>query len=124
MTAFSDYVTCKHCGEKVRRHRLAQVDCSKPCRDADAMVRLRQRRSANKSANKPEPATSVPGSANTVPAPAPSAQMEASTHTFQAGPTPGALQGDDYQLEYDENGHPELPARSDRRRPTKLEKAA
>ena len=30
-------------------------------------------------------------------------------------PTPGALQGDDYQLEYDEDGYPKLPACLDRR---------
>jgi hypothetical protein len=32
------------------------------------------------------------------------------------GPTPGALQGDDYPLEYYEDGYPKLPARLDRRR--------
>jgi hypothetical protein len=31
------------------------------------------------------------------------------------GPTLGALQGDDYQLEYDSDGYPELPACLDRR---------
>ena len=35
---------------------------------------------------------------------------------FRQGPTPGALQGDDYPLTYDENGYPELPACLDRRR--------
>ena len=32
------------------------------------------------------------------------------------GSTPGALQGDDYPLTYDENGYPELPAVLDRRK--------
>lgn len=30
------------------------------------------------------------------------------------GPTPGALQGDDYQLEYYEDGYPKLPPCLDR----------
>jgi hypothetical protein len=41
-----------------------------------------------------------------------------------AGPTPGALEGDDYELEYDENGYPELPACLDRRKPKLLQAAA
>jgi hypothetical protein len=40
------------------------------------------------------------------------------------GPTPGALQGDDYPLEYDENGYPELPACLDRRLKPRLKEAA
>jgi hypothetical protein len=40
-----------------------------------------------------------------------------------SGPTPGALQGDDYPLEYDADGYPILPACLDRRKP-KLEIAA
>jgi hypothetical protein len=42
---------------------------------------------------------------------------------FGPGPIPGALQGDDYQLTYDENGYPELPACLDRRR-SRVRKAA
>jgi hypothetical protein len=34
----------------------------------------------------------------------------------QVWPTPGALQGDDYPLEYYEDGYPKLPACLDRRR--------
>ena len=37
---------------------------------------------------------------------------------------PGALQGDDYPLEYDENGFPELPACLDRRPKPPISKAA
>src|SRR6516165_12126376 len=33
---------------------------------------------------------------------------------FQAGPTPGALQGDDYPLEFYPDGYPLLPASLDR----------
>ena len=34
---------------------------------------------------------------------------DAPARVFTNGPTPGALQGDDYPLEYDEKGYPELP---------------
>ena len=41
------------------------------------------------------------------------------------GPTPGALQGDDYQLEYYADGYPKLPACLDRRpKPEPLAEAA
>ena len=43
----------------------------------------------------------------------------------QPWPTPGALQGDEYQLEYYEDGYPKLPACLDRRRkPEPLAEAA
>jgi hypothetical protein len=43
----------------------------------------------------------------------------------ERGPTPGALQGDDYQLEYYEDGYPKLPACLDRRcKPKPLAQAA
>jgi hypothetical protein len=40
------------------------------------------------------------------------------------GSTPGALQGDDYPLEYYEDGYPKLPACLDRRKPMPLAEAA
>jgi len=40
------------------------------------------------------------------------------------GPNPEALQGDDYPLEYDENGYPELPACLERRKPKMTARAA
>jgi hypothetical protein len=40
------------------------------------------------------------------------------------GPTPGALQGDDYPLTYDADGDVELPACLDRRKPKLGEVAA
>ena len=40
------------------------------------------------------------------------------------GQTPGALQGDDYPLTYEEDGYPELPACLDRRKPKMTAKAA
>ena len=44
---------------------------------------------------------------------------------FHIGPTPEALQGDDVQLDYYEDGYPKLPACLDRRRePEPLAEAA
>lgn len=40
------------------------------------------------------------------------------------GPTPGALQGDDYPIEMDANGYPELPACLDRRPKPAISEAA
>ena len=40
------------------------------------------------------------------------------------GPNPEALQGDDYRLEYDKNGYPELPACLDCRKPKITAEAA
>jgi hypothetical protein len=40
------------------------------------------------------------------------------------GPTPGALQGDDYPLNYDANGYPELPACLDSRPKLPISEAA
>jgi hypothetical protein len=40
------------------------------------------------------------------------------------GPTPGALQGDDYPLEYYEDGYPKLPACLDRRPKASVAEAA
>jgi hypothetical protein len=40
------------------------------------------------------------------------------------GPTPGALQGDDYPLTYDADGYPELPACLDRRPKLLISEAA
>jgi hypothetical protein len=40
------------------------------------------------------------------------------------GPNPEALQGDDYPLEYDKNGYPELPACLDCRKPKMTAQAA
>ena len=40
---------------------------------------------------------------------------DAPARVFTNGPTPGALQGDDYPLEYYEDGYPKLPACLDRR---------
>ena len=37
------------------------------------------------------------------------------TSNEHRGPTPGALQGDDYPFEYYEDGYPKLPACLDRR---------
>jgi hypothetical protein len=47
------------------------------------------------------------------------------THADDAtGPNPGALQGDDYPLEYYDDGYPKLPACLDRRKPQTSERQA
>ena len=54
-------------------------------------------------------------------------QPASASHAYAdnpAGPTPGALNGDGYSLEYDANGYPELPACLDRRKPKALKAAA
>ena len=51
--------------------------------------------------------------------------MVSPDRNFHSGLTPGALQGDDYPLEYYEDGYPKLPACLDRRRkPEPLAEAA
>jgi len=55
----------------------------------------------------------------------PTRPTEAPTPYFNPhGPTPGALQGDDYPLTYDADGFPELPACLDRRPKALLANAA
>jgi hypothetical protein len=126
-----DYFNCKRCGNEVRRKRLAQVYCGRQCSDAAKKARKRRR-----SGDAIRPATPLLGSGD---APLDNIKEinaldgaffggmglyrrpELSHH--HAGPTPGALQGDDYPLTYDADGYPELPACLDRCKP-RIEKAA
>ena len=107
-------VTCKRpgCGQTFRPKRLAQRYCSERCRKAD----FKRRGRAAKSVPRPSPAITLPEKrppalARDTPTPAAPPRRD-----FQLGPTPGALQGDDYELEYYEDGFPRLPACLDRRR--------
>ena len=105
---------CNRCGQQVRRKRAAQLYCSTQCRDAHKKHRKR--------------AGPKPHRGDMALTDAPAALSDGSTvvwpTTYDLGePTPGALQGDDYPLTYDENGYPELPACLDRR-PFKLAEAA
>jgi len=55
----------------------------------------------------------------------PSAAVHLDRYVERHGPTPGALQGDDYPIEFDANSEPVLPACLDRRvKPEQLEAAA
>ena len=50
--------------------------------------------------------------------------LESSTAEDGFGPTPGALQGDDYPIEMDADGYPILPACLDRRPKPAMAEAA
>ena len=104
---------CKRCGEAFMPKRLAQVYCSRRCRVADAVAR---HRSDYMEANP----SRIPEKRLQAVAPAPGPLSDGSTMVWPArdehprdehpnGPTPGALQGDDYQLEYYADGYPKLP---------------
>ena len=74
-----------------------------------------------RSDNKEPNPTRIPRSDNTPAKDLPTGLSDGPTmiwpeRDFQSGPTLGALQGDDVQLEYYEDGFPELPACLDRRR--------
>ena len=102
-----------HCGETFRPKREAQRFCSELCRDADKKHR---KRSGDKTAT---PAR-IPRSGDMPATELPTGFWDGPTlvwpeRDFHHGPTPGALQGDDYPLEYYEDGYPKLPACLDRR---------
>ena len=84
---------------------LAQHYCSKQCRQNSFHQRKR-------SVEWGLPATTIPEKRRTDLERAPTTLTvcsDAPARVFANGPTPGALQGDDYPLEYDEKGYPELP---------------
>jgi hypothetical protein len=102
---------CKRCDNTFQPKRLAQAYCSAHCRDADA----KQRKRANKSMDARERGIPVARSLDIAPSTAPTGPIgppkpEPWTTNFTE-----VLQGDDYPLEYDANGYPELPAFLDRK---------
>ena len=97
------------CGETFRPKRQAQRHCSASCRD---LAKKRLKRSGD------TPLSDFPTGSGNGPT------MVWPERNFHAGPSPGALQGNDYQLEYYEDGYPKLPACLDRRRKLALAKAA
>ena len=114
---------CVQCGDRFAPAREAQVYCQKKCANAATQMRKRQR-----SGDLKLDPISVPRSGDLSVSDAPTALSDGSTVVWptrdeQHGPTPGALRGDDYPLEYDSNGFVELPACLDRRKP-KLSAAA
>ena len=105
-------IACKRpgCGQSFHRKRLGQLYCSERCRKADFKRRTGSQRSVALDA----PATVLPEKRPPAPAESPASPATAPSRDFTPGPTPGALQGDDYPLEYYEDGYPKLPASLDR----------
>jgi hypothetical protein len=115
-------MNCKRCSAEFTPIRVAQVYCGSRCRDAAKKHRKR-------SGDKTSPLISVARSGDTPLSDASAAFSDGSTFVWATtydldGPTPGALQGDDYPLTYDENGFPELPACLDRRKVKLIARAA
>ena len=110
------------CGETFRPKRQAQRHCSASCRD---LAKKRLKRSGDKAPN----TIPVARSGDTPLSDFPTGSGNGPTMVWperdtQPWPTPGALRGDDVQLEYYEDGYPKLPACLDRRRKLALAKAA
>ena len=112
----SQLETCCSCGKAFAPVRQNHAYCSRRCKNS-ATVR---RRRSEKPAQPREGVTGYPSTAEGVTGPAPYFNLH--------GATPGALQGDDYPLEYYDDGFPKLPACFDRRQhpddETELGKAA
>jgi hypothetical protein len=119
--------TCKSCGTSFTPTRSWQEYCKPLCKDRSAKRRLR---SAEKCVDMANP-LSVPAecvdSRPVTPRGAPPAPSEGlrpyvwptpprSLEEIPHGPTPGALQGDEYFIEMDAHGYPILPACLDRNR--------
>jgi hypothetical protein len=97
------------CGKTFTRVRQAQRYCSKECRVADAVDRFRSKEEAI-TTSPPIPSTreAITGAV----APLQSSQKalpEPLPYFNPHAPTPGALQGDDYPLDYYADGYPVLP---------------
>jgi hypothetical protein len=112
-------MNCKRCSVEFNPVRLAQVYCSRKCRVADAVARSDY--------TTPDPTTGGEKRLQGV-SDSPGALSGGSTVVWPTtydwhDPTPGALQGDDVELEYYEDGFPKLPACLDCR-PIKLAEAA
>ena len=114
MTIWRDEVRTCVCGERFLPKREAQAHCSSRCRDA---VKKRRKRSGDKTSFPIPVARSGDRGLSNAPSPLSdgSTMVWPSRDDHQIGPTPGALQGDDYQLEYYLDGYPKLPACLDRR---------
>jgi hypothetical protein len=112
-------LNCEHCGRAVARVREAQRYCSKRCSVAAAVARHRQR-SPVEVLTEDRPMSGTGRSAYS-PQPPSSTRPQPTVREFTNGPTPGALQGDDYPLEYYDDGYPKLPACLDRRACSKHE---
>ena len=89
-------IACKRCGNAFQPKRLAQHYCSKQCRQNSFHQRKR-------SVEWGLPATTIPEKRRTDLERAPTTltvRSDVPARVFTNGPTPGALQGDDYPLEF------------------------
>jgi hypothetical protein len=111
------------CGKGFQPKREGQRHCSASCRDA---AKKRLKRSGDKS----RPLTQLPRSGDTPATSQSDGLSDGPTmvwpeRDFHQSPTPGALQGDDYPLDYYPDGYPKLPTCLDRRlKPEPLAEAA
>jgi hypothetical protein len=105
---------CRHCSQTFRPKRVVQRYCSTSCRKADFKWRGRLQRSVPEAS----PATTLPEkrpprlqTASSAPVGVLEKEIPPPVKLWDGPP----LQGDDYQLEYYEDGYPKLPACLDRR---------
>ena len=123
MTKWRNETRTCGCGVRFNPKREHQRHCSASCRD---LAKKRLKRSGDKTFTP----TQLPRSGDTAPSAAPTGLSDGPTmvwpvQDFPHGPTPGALQGNDYPLEYYEDGYPKPPACLDRRpKPEPLAEAA
>jgi hypothetical protein len=103
-------LACRYCGTPLPEPKRGQVRkyCSSRCRKAASRASLCVTRSL--------PATQPPGRCDTASAPAPQPPDAPLTPPSYGWGKPGdpPLQGDDYPLEYYEDGYPKLPGCLDR----------
>src|SRR5262249_6615407 len=102
---------CACCGSEFRPKRPWQRHCSMLGQNRVAIKRH------NKAITSKRGASRSSKSHYKAPAPLLQAHEAPQRREFTPGPTPGALQGDDYPLEYYEDGYPKLPSCLDRRKP-------
>jgi hypothetical protein len=114
--------TCA-CGQRFAPKREKQRHCSRKCRVALAVHRHRSDYTHAIPTALPEKRLQAPQTQRGGLSDGPT--MVWPERDSQVWPTPGALQGDDYPLEYYEDGYPKLPECLDRRRkPEALAEAA
>lgn len=108
----NEYRTCA-CGNTFKPRREAQRHCSAKC---GTKARVTQHRSRYKESD----FTEVPEKPLQAPQTQSGGLSDGPTmvwlRDFHHGPTPGALQGDDYPIEYYPDGYPKLPPCLDRGR--------
>src|SRR5262245_11583737 len=110
------------CGERFTPKREGQKHCSTRCRD---LTKKRLKRSGDKALTlTPGPRSGDKGSTSLPTGLGDGPTMVWPERDDKPWPTPGALQGDDYPLEYYEDGYPKLPACLDRRPKPVLANAA